>query len=103
MLIGYSGNVSQAPITNSFQPTPRPDYQIKLKLYRNSTCFTVSLTQLLGVIKNQSNSFMGVIKSLAAISRVVKFITVINCSNVDQRLTAKLIRRLDSAMKIVAR
>ena len=67
-------------------------------------CLTVALTQLLeSVIKKWSISFQGVIKPLAAIARVVKFMTVINHFKVDQRLIAKLIRRLDSAMKIVPR
>lgn len=56
-------------------------------------CLTVALTQLLeGVIKNDLFHFK-VVKSLAAIARVV--MTVINHFRVDQRLIAKLIRRLD--------
>lgn len=67
-------------------------------------CLTVALTQLLeSVIKKWSISFQGVIKPLAAIARVVKFMIVINHFKVDQRLIAKLIRRLDSATKIVPR
>lgn len=67
-------------------------------------CLTVALTKVLeGVIKKWFISFQGVIKSLAAIARVVKFMTVINHFKVDQRLIAKLIRSLDSAVKIVAR
>lgn len=45
----------------------------------------------------------GCYKSLAAIARVVKFMTVSNCFEVVQRLIAKLTGSLDSAMKIVAR
>lgn len=57
-----------------------------------------------GVIKKkQSISFQGVIKSLTAIARVVKFMTLISHFKVDQRLIIKFTRSLDSAMKMVTR